>query len=304
MRILNFGSLNMDHVYHVDHFVRPGETLSADKYEVFCGGKGLNQSIALARAGAPVYHAGKIGVGGEKLTEVLANNRVNIDYLEKSHEVCGHALIQVSKQGENAIVIYGGSNRTITEDYVDRVLMDFGPDDMVLMQNEINGITYIARKCAERGVKIAFNPSPLDGSLLNEFPFELVSLLLINEIEGQGLTGKEEPLEILDVLLQKYPDTAVILTLGSRGAIYRDKAGIITHGTYEVRAVDTTAAGDTFTGFFLGCLSAGYSIPECLKKASAASALAVSRMGASSSIPTMDEVEQALLTLKYNPYKV
>lgn len=303
MRILNFGSLNIDHVYHVDHFVRPGETISSDRYEVHCGGKGLNQSIALARAGAAAYHAGKIGYDGDKLKETLDKNHVNTDYLEKTDEPNGHALIQIAKNGENAIIIHGGSNRTITGDYVDRVLRDFGPDDMVLMQNEISCIAYIARQCAEKGIKIAFNPSPLDEELLRCFPFELVSLLLVNEIEGYGLTGKKEPDEILDTLREKYPDTAVVLTLGSRGSVYRDRTNIHACGTYDVKVVDTTAAGDTFTGYFLSCLSAGCSIPECLKKASAASSLAVSRAGASSSIPTMEEVEQAMFTLKYTPYR-
>ena len=303
MRILNFGSLNIDHVYHVDHFVRPGETIAAHSFELFPGGKGLNQSIALARAGAAIYHAGKLGHDGEMLKEILDKNRVNTDYLEKTDEVCGHALIQVTKQGENSIIIYGGSNRTITEDFVDSVIRDFGREDMVLIQNEVSCIGYIARKCAERGMRIAFNPSPLDEELLKSFPFELVSLFVVNEIEGHGLTGKEETHEILDSLMIKYPDSAVVLTLGNRGAVYRDKAHTYTHGTYDVEVVDTTATGDTFTGYFLGCLSAGNSIPECLRKASVASSLAVSREGASSSIPTMDEVDKALHTLRYNPYK-
>lgn len=302
MRIINFGSLNIDHVYHVDHFVRPGETIPAQSYEIFPGGKGLNQSIALARAGAKVYHAGKLGRDGKMLKEVLETNHVNTDYLEETDEVSGHAIIQVTNEGENSIIIYGGSNRTITEDYVDRVLRDFGPGDLVLMQNEISCIDYIARRCAEKGIGIVFNPSPLDENLVKNFPFHLVSLFMVNEIEGYGLTGKDKPDEILDAFMEKYPGSAVVLTLGSRGVAYRDKDNTYYHGTYEVKVVDTTAAGDTFTGYFLSCLSSGYSIPECLTKASAASSLAVSRKGASSSIPSIDEVETALKQLKYNEF--
>lgn len=303
MKILNFGSLNIDHVYHVDHFVKPGETIPARSFELFPGGKGLNQSVALAKAGAAVYHAGKLGHDGGMLKEILEKSGVNTDYLESTDEVSGHAIIQVSNTGENSIIIYGGSNRTITGEYVDRVLGDFGPDDMVLMQNEINCIDYIARKCYEKGMKIAFNPSPLDEGLLKTFPFELVTLFLVNEIEGHGLTGKSEPDEILDAFMEKYPDSAVVLTLGSRGAVYRDRHTTYCHGTYEVKVVDTTAAGDTFTGYFLSSLSSGLGIPECLKRASAASSLAVSRKGASSSIPTPVEVDEALKMLKYKEFK-
>lgn len=299
MRILNFGSLNIDHVYHVEHFVRPGETLSSDSLEYFCGGKGLNQSIALSKAGAEVYHAGKIGQDGAQLKAVLDENNVNTCYLEQTDVVNGHAIIQVNKKGENSIIIYGGSNRTITEDYVDRVLCHFHEGDLVLLQNEISCISYITQKCAEKGIKVAFNPSPMNKELLDSFPFHLVSYLLINEVEGHELTGKNTPREILAALAEKYPNVTVILTLGSRGVVFYDADHIYYHGTYDVPVVDTTAAGDTFTGFFLACLAKGLPVPECLAKASVASSLAVSRSGASTSIPTMDEVSNMLTELSY-----
>ena len=302
MRILNFGSLNIDHVYHVHHFVRPGETLSADNLEYFCGGKGLNQSIALSKAGAEVYHAGKIGRDGLQLKATLEENKVNTHYLEQTDVVNGHALIQVNREGENSIIIYGGSNRTISEDYVDRVLSDFSEGDLVLLQNEISCISYIARKCSEMGIKVAFNPSPMEKDLLDKFPFHLVSILLINEIEGHELTGKNTLQEMLDALMERYPNTSVILTLGSRGVVYHDLNHTYYHGTYDVAVKDTTAAGDTFTGFFLACLARGANIPECLEKASAASSLAVSKRGASASIPTMDEVNRMLEELRYREF--
>ncbi|NLG92035.1 MAG: ribokinase [Clostridiales bacterium] len=299
MSILNFGSLNIDHVYHVDHFVRPGETISAERLDYFSGGKGLNQSIALAKAGANVYHAGKIGVDGESLKQILSDNGVHTDYIEMTNGVNGHALIQVVPSGQNNIIIYGGSNHEITEEYADRVLEHFGEGDLVLMQNETSSIDYIARKCAQKKIKIAINPSPISKKLLDTFPFELVSLFFINEIEGRELSGKEKTDEILDSLLEKYPNSAFVLTLGHNGVVYRDKNNTFTHGIYDIKVVDTTAAGDTFTGYFLACYAAGEPVPDCLRKASIASSLAVSRPGAAPSIPRMAEVREATSHLKY-----
>lgn len=299
MKILNFGSLNIDHVYHVDHFARPGETISTDELDFFCGGKGLNQSIALAKAGAQVYHAGKIGKDGASLKKMLSDNGVNTDYLAGSNSLNGHALIQVNPQGQNCIICYGGSNKDITEDYVDQVISDFGENDMVLLQNEINCIEYIAKQCSSKKMKVAFNPSPISAKLLKEFPFNLVSLFFINEIEGHELTGKDDPKEMLDTLSKMYPDSTFLLTLGKSGVIYRDKGHTYTHGIYNIPVVDTTAAGDTFTGYFLACYAAGEKIEDCLRKASIASSLAVSRNGASASIPVMEEVINAQGKLTY-----
>ena len=268
MKILNFGSLNIDHVYHVDHFARPGETISTDELDFFCGGKGLNQSIALARAGAQVYHAGKIGKDGDSLKKMLLDNGVNIDYLACSTSLNGHALIQVNPQGQNCIICYGGSNKDITEEYVDQVISNFGENDILLIQNEVNCIEYIAKKCSSKKMKVAFNPSPINAKLL-------------------------------DNLSKIYPESTFLLTLGKSGVIYRDESHTYTHGIYNIPVVDTTAAGDTFTGYFLACYAAGEKIEDCLRKASIASSLAVSKDGASASIPVMEEVVNAQGKLAY-----
>jgi len=302
MNVLNFGSLNIDHVYHVSNIVRPGETISSQNLEYFCGGKGLNQSIALAKSGAHVYHAGKIGTDGTILKDTLIESGVNTDYLSQCNEVNGHAIIQVDESGQNCIVLYGGSNLTITEAYVDSVLASFTADDVVLMQNETNCTGYIAEQCHNRGIKVVLNPSPISKELLSEFPLHLVSMFLINQIEGTELTKKEQPDEILDCLLEKYPESAFVLTLGKHGVLYMDKDHSFSHGTYKVPVVDTTAAGDTFTGFFLGCLANGFDIPTSLKKASIASSLSVSTQGASTSIPMMDEVNKAESKLQYKEF--
>lgn len=301
MRVLNFGSLNIDHVYLVDHFVQPGETISCENLNYYLGGKGLNQSVALAKAGAEVFHAGKIGTDGAILRETLDQYGVKTEYLGESSGVNGHALIQVNKSGQNCIIIFGGSNLTITEDYIDSVLEHFQSDDLVLIQNETSCISYIAQQCSKKGIKVAFNPSPISQKLLSSFPFELISLFIINEVEGREMTGYDNPEEILNCLITKYPSAACILTLGKNGVIYKDKNYTYSHGTYHVPVVDTTAAGDTFTGYFLGCFAGGYDIPTCLEKASIASSLAVSKRGASASIPLMEEVDANEGALQYFP---
>lgn len=302
MNVLNFGSLNIDHVYHVTNIVRPGETISSHNLECFCGGKGLNQSIALAKSGAHVFHAGKIGTDGTILKNTLSENGVNVDCLSQCNEVNGHAMIQVDESGQNSIVLYGGSNLTLTEEYIDSVLTSFSANDIVLIQNETNCIGYIAEQSHKKGIKVVLNPSPISEELLSEFPLHLVSMFLINQIEGTELTKKEQPDEILDCLLEKYPQSSFVLTLGKRGVVYRDKDHTFSHGTYKVSVVDTTAAGDTFTGFFLGCLANGFDIPTSLKKASIASSLSVSKQGASPSIPMMDEVNKLESQLIYKEF--
>ena len=298
MKILNFGSINIDHVYQVDRFVTPGETISSLSLQHFCGGKGLNQSISLAKAGANVYHAGIIGNDGDILRQELVKNNVNVDYLSKYDGVNGHAIIEVNKEGQNCIITYGGSNQMITEKYVDEVLSNFAQGDIVLMQNEINCIEYIARKAYKKGIKIALNPSPITGKLLSDFPFEYVSWLILNEVEGYELTGKKDENEIIKCLSEKYPHTEFILTLGKKGVVYKSGSVTLAHGIYEIPVVDTTGAGDTFTGYFLACISSGMDAETALRKASVASSLSVSKKGASSSIPLMSEVEKAEKTLK------
>lgn len=294
MKILNFGSLNIDHVYQVDHIVAPGETAAAQGLQYAAGGKGLNQSIALAKAGAPVFHAGCVGCDGGWLVEMLKEAGVHTSYLTPVDEVNGHAVIQVDQNGQNCILIHGGSNRALTEEQVDETLARFDKDDLVLIQNETSQVAYIARKCLERGIPLAFNPSPFTPELLETVPFEAVGCLLINENEGQALTGCQAPAEIADRLLAQYPQMRMVLTLGGDGVYYADAERRICQPAFAVKAVDTTGAGDTFTGFFLGLSLRGYSIEDALKYACAAAAVSVTRAGAAPSIPELADVERFL----------
>lgn len=289
MKILNFGSLNIDHVYQVEHFVRPGETVSADGMHDFVGGKGLNQSVAAARGGAQVYHAGCVGKDGSSLTQTLREAGVDISCVRQSGVMTGNAVIQVDSTGQNSIIVYGGANRDIGTEFVDEVLRRFSRGDILLLQNEISRIPYIMRQAHQKGMKIYLNPSPITADLL-KYPLELVSCFILNEDEGSRLTGRQGEEEIAGELLKKYPRCRVLLTLGGRGALYRSGTAEYRHGTYPVKPVDTTGAGDTFTGYFLAGTAAGKSVEESLRLASIAASIAVTRNGASASIPTLREV--------------
>lgn len=295
MKVLNFGSLNLDYTYHVDHFVQPGETLAAQRRDTSCGGKGLNQSVALARAGAAVWHAGRIGPDGAALLRQLADAGVHAEYVETCGEATGHAVIQVDSAGQNCILLYGGANRRITPDFADAVLAHFAPGDCLVLQNEISGNGYIMEQARRRGLRIAFNPSPFDGGI-RDLPLETVDWFLLNEGEGQAMTGCRRAEDMVQALRERYPRCAVLLTLGAAGCLYRAGDRLFRQAAFDVRPVDTTGAGDTFTGYFLAGLLAGLDAPETLRRASLAAAVAVTRPGAAGSIPTREEVLAARLS--------
>lgn len=289
MKVLNFGSLNLDYVYQVESILIPGETQASKDRQIFCGGKGLNQSIALAKAGIPVYHAGLIGEGGEALLEVCKENGVNTEFIRQIPGPCGHTVIQVDKNGQNCILLFGGSNRSMTREFVDEVLDCFEEGDIILLQNEINELDYIIDRAYARHMMIILNPSPFDQAL-EQCDLTKISLFLMNEIEGFQITGEREPDKILQKVKELYPNAKVVLTLGNDGSVYQDDTGIYRQGIYKVKAVDTTAAGDTFTGYFISSIIDGLPVQEGLKLAARASAIAVSRPGATASIPLRSEV--------------
>ena len=289
MKVLNFGSLNLDYVYQVESILIPGETQASKSRQIFCGGKGLNQSIALAKAGIPVYHAGLIGEGGEPLLEVCKENGVNTEFIRQIPGPCGHTVIQVDRNGQNCILLFGGSNRSMTKEFVDSVLDSFEEGDIILLQNEINELDYIIDRAYEKKMMIILNPSPFD-SALESCDLSKISLFLMNEIEGFQITGEKEPDRILAKVKELYPKAKVVLTLGGDGSVYQDETGIYRQGIFKVKTVDTTAAGDTFTGYFISSVIDGMPVQDGLKLAAKASAIAVSRPGATASIPVRSEV--------------
>lgn len=289
MKVLNFGSLNLDYVYQVESILIPGETQASKSRQIFCGGKGLNQSIALAKAGIPVYHAGLIGEGGEPLLEVCKENGVNTEFIRQILGPCGHTVIQVDRNGQNCILLFGGSNRSMTKKFVDSVLDSFDEGDIILLQNEINELDYIIGRAYKKKMMVILNPSPFD-SALEKCDLTKISLFLMNEIEGFQITGEKAPDRILAKVKELYPKAKVVLTLGGDGSVYQDETGIYRQGIFKVKAVDTTAAGDTFTGYFISSIIDGMPVQDGLKLAAKASAIAVSRPGATASIPVRSEV--------------
>lgn len=290
MKVINFGSLNIDHFYDVEHFVRPGETIASKRYRQSCGGKGLNQSIALARAGAEVFHAGKIGLDGKALLGCLESSGVNTTHVEiVDNEPSGHAIIQVDKNGQNSIILHGGANQTIHESDVLRVLQAFSPGDCILLQNEISCMAGIIHQAKQQGLTIYLNPAPMDEKV-HGYPLDEVDTFFINEIEGNGLTGAIEPDGIIETMGRRFPQAVTILTLGEHGVIFADRQTRISVSAERVKALDTTAAGDTFIGYFLAQKIKGHAAEDCLRIACHAAAICVTRRGAADSIPLQDEV--------------
>ena len=293
MKILNIGSMNLDMVYQMDHIVQPGETEASYGMNVFLGGKGINQSVAAAQAGAEVYHGGMIGEDGKPFLDACVQYHVDSRYIRQVEGKSGHAIIQIDKNAQNCILLFGGANQKLTEAYVDEVLAGFEAGDILLLQNEVNMLPYMVDKAHAKGMQIALNPSPFNEKL-NEVDMGKISIFLLNEVEGFQVTGLQEPEAIIAKLLEMYPHAKIVLTLGKDGAVYADAEQKHYQPIFKVKAVDTTAAGDTFTGYFLAGICEGMAIPEVLRRSAKASSIAVSRPGAVPSIPCRAEVEQAL----------
>ena len=289
-RILDFGSLNIDYTYDVDHIAAPGETLAARGRSIYPGGKGLNQAVALARAGAEVWLAGLVGPEGDVLLDVCRESGVNTQLVGRAEVPSGHTVIQVDGEGQNAILLYGGANQMVDEAFADDVLSRFGAGDYLLLQNEISCLAHIVDVAYDRGLVIVLNPSPMNDTLLS-VDLGKVSMFLLNEVEGAQLSGgSTDPEDVLRVMGERFPGARVVLTLGSEGSVYQAGGERHNQGIYRVDVVDTTAAGDTFTGYFVAAVSAGRPVERALDVASRAAAIAVTRPGAVPSIPTMDEV--------------
>ena len=293
-KLVNLGSLCIDNVYRVPALTGPGETVASISYEVFPGGKGLNQSIAAARAGAEVVHAGCVGEDGVWLKDTLSAEGVDVTGVRVAGTASGHAVIQVNDAGENAIVITGGANRILEAGDVDAVLSQVEPGDWLLLQNEINDLNDVLAAAYERQCSVAFNVAPVDG---REAGYELagVDLLIVNEIEAAALAGTHiassgDWTDVIDRLRGRAPDADIVLTLGREGLIHAGDHGSTTMAAYDVQAVDETAAGDAFIGFLMAALIDGAPMAQALRMGSAAGALAVTRAGAASSIPSLKEV--------------
>lgn len=299
MKILDFGSLNLDHFYSVDHIVEPGETEDTFAIETLSGGKGLNQAVAIAKAGLKVQMAGCIGEDGEMLREVCRQYGVDDSLLRTVPGLTGNTVIQLDKNGQNSILLYGGANRAVDRAYVDEVLAQFGEGDYLILQNEISELPYIIDEAYARGMRIVLNPSPFDDRL-GACDMGKVTVFMVNEVEGEQLSGSEDPDRILDAMEEKYPEAHIVLTLGKRGSVYRYHGMTVPQEAFPVDAIDTTGAGDTFTGYFLAGFTAisgevtKKSIKKVMERASRASAITCTRKGAAPAIPTAAEVDASM----------
>ena len=289
MKALVFGSLNIDYVYQVEHFVQRGETLSSASLQRFSGGKGLNQAVALSRAGVETWMAGAVGEDGLFLLEELNRSGVNTRFIYQTESQTGHAIIQNSPDGDNCILLFGGANRSVTPEMAASVIEQFKRGDLLLVQNEISSLRPIMRLGKQRGMHVALNPSPMVADQIREL-LPYTDTLLLNRIEANQLLDLEdEPEALLCLLRDRFGCGEIVLTLGGEGALLLREGRILRQEAFPVKAVDTTGAGDTFTGYYLAGLLQGKDAASALRCAAAAAALAITRKGASPSIPDREE---------------
>jgi len=289
MKICCFGSLNLDMVFTVENFVKPKETIQSKNLSIFSGGKGLNQAIAINKTGADVVMAGSIGQDGKMLLDVCDKNGLDRSKVRVIESGTGMAVIQVNGQGENCIILYDGANKKNETVYIDQVLNSLEKGDFLVLQNEINDLDYLLHAAKSREIKIFLNPSPIDEAL-QKAPLHLCDFMILNEVEGEILSQEEDHEEIFKSLQKRFPDTVIILTVGENGVIYQDEGQLRHQEAFRVKAVDTTGAGDAFTGYFIGLQSKGYNMHDSIELAAKAAAISVTRKGASESIPSIDEV--------------
>jgi ribokinase len=288
--IVTLGSLCIDNVYRVPALVGAGETAASLSHQVFAGGKGLNQSLAAARAGAAVAHVGAVGPDGVFLIDTLREAGVDTAHIRMLQgERSGHAVIQVDDKGRNAIVIAGGANRALTDMDVAAALDALDPGGWLLLQNEINDLPGVLDAARGRRARIAFNLAPADHHIA-DYDLSGVALIIVNEIEAAALSGEREPARALAELTRAHAQADIVLTEGEAGLRYAGPSGHGQMPAFAVRTVDETAAGDAFIGYLIAALAAELDFVAALAHASAAGAMAVTTEGAAASIPFAADV--------------
>jgi len=302
-KIIVIGSINIDLVFHVEDIAKAQETITSKSAQRFLGGKGLNQALALSKAYPDVALYANISHNDKVLIEEIKALGIKAAMIETLPGETGMAFIQVDKTGQNCIVLHKGVNHGFDEARISAVLSQCHEGDLIVLQNEINALETIIPLAKQKGLKIAFNPSPFDFTIL-DLPLEEVDYLIFNEVEGQRLSHFKEPELILETLHKRYPNTVLVLTLGADGVMAQENETTTTMEAHKVKVVDTTAAGDAFTGYFLAGILKGLSVAEALEMGNAAGALSVARLGASTSIPSLDEVLQAVIEFSSSPKKI
>ena len=287
MKVLNFGSINKDFIYSVNDFVKPGETISSIRYNIKIGGKGLNQSVGISKAGQKIYHAGIINKDDTFILDKLNKWNINCENILLSNNPTGHAIIQVDKKGENSIIIHGGANHDVNIKFIKSVLSKFDSGDILVLQNEINNIKEIIDRAHHKKMKIVFNPAPFNNEILS-YDLNKISTLILNQTEGEALSKEKKPDGILKVLNSKFNNTEIILTLGEKGSLYSFKDELVKIKAHKLDTVDTTGAGDTFIGYYVAGIASKKSKKDNLNRASKAAAIATTKLGGAESIPSIN----------------
>lgn len=285
MTIYNLGSINIDYAYYVPHLPAAGETLAADSMRMGLGGKGLNQSIAAARAGAQVIHIGAIGRADDWILAQMDRAGIDTNQVRKLEGPTGHAIINIDRSAENAIVLLAGANQQLTEDQIDQALAGASPGDWLLLQNETSLGQYGARLAGSKGMKICYSAAPFDLQAVQEI-LPYANLLVVNEHEAADIRRH------LPEVAERFGAMTVVVTKGAKGAECVEQGKATSVDAFKVEAVDTTGAGDTFLGYFLARLDQGDGVKSSLTIASAASAIQVTREGAADAIPELSEVQE------------
>lgn len=284
--IWNLGSINADNFYQVPHFPGPGETLAATRFDQGLGGKGANMSVAAARAGARVMHIGAVGADGTWALERLLEYGVDTPHITVVDVPTGHANICVDAAGENSIVLFGGANQVLSEQMIGAALTEASPDDVLLMQNETSGQAYAAKTAKTLGLHVAYAAAPFEAGAVAAI-MEQIDLLVLNAVEAEQLQGET------GVTLSDLPVRDIVVTLGGDGCIWVSNLAKseVSYPAYTVDPVDTTGAGDTFTGYLIAALDRGMEMADALDLASKAGALMVTRHGTADVIPDLKEIE-------------
>ena len=298
-KALVIGSLNMDMTVKVEELPKLGETIFGNDFYESCGGKGANQAVAVSKLGMKTEMIGMVGKDsqGEKLIQNLNKYGIISDNVIKSDELTGRAIITVDKKGDNNIIVIPGSNFKITKEHIQAKQDVIASSDVVILQNEIPSETveFSLMKAKELGKITIFNPAP--ARKLSGEVFKNTDYLILNETEMEEIFeikfNDEEYTEKISIKKKEYGIKNIILTLGDKGSIlFSEDNNIKKYDVYKVKAVDTTAAGDSFIGAFTMKICEIGNPDEAIKYATAVSAIVVTRQGAQDSIPTREEIEK------------
>lgn len=301
-RLCVLGSINVDHVIRVPYFAQAGETLTGYDYQIAYGGKGANQAVAAARLGADVAFIGAVGDDqiGQAMTQAFAQDGINISSITTiAHQNTGLAMIQVAESGENSIVISAGANGNLTPELVAQHQAVIEQADMLLMplESPLQAVEFAAKIAKQSGTTVVLNPAPAQP--LPESLLALVDIITPNETEAEILTGisvcDEHSANLASQVFHQAGIKTVLITLGAKGVYLSENGtGQIISG-FRVKAIDTTAAGDTFNAGVVTGLLEGKPLAEAIRFAHASAAISVTRIGAQTAIPYRADVEQFLI---------